>query len=72
MKLALLPAPAFTFRLPSFSAFRARVSLAARRARVAKDTYRDLSRLSDRELEDIGISRGAITDVAREAGFTVS
>jgi len=72
MKLAVLPAPAFTLRLPSFSAFRARVTLAVRRARVAKDTYRDLSRLSDRELEDIGIARSDISGVAREAGFTVS
>lgn len=72
MKIALLPVPANTLRMPSLGKLRARVSLAARRAKVAETTHRDLSRLSDRDLADIGLSRGDIVDVAREAGFAVN
>lgn len=32
-----------------------------------RDTYKELSRLSDRELKDIGLSRGEIHFVAMEA-----
>lgn len=39
------------------------------RARTAmmRRTYRELSRLSDRELADIGISRWQIADIARRS-----
>ena len=36
-------------------------------ASTYKKTYRELSALSDYELSDIGISRGEIHDVARQA-----
>ena len=34
-----------------------------------RDTVRELSRFSDRELADIGISRGDIEKVARQAAM---
>ncbi len=34
--------------------------------RMFKQTYRELSRLSSRELEDIGLRRGLITRIAYE------
>jgi len=38
---------------------------AYRRRRTVRNTINELSRLSDRELNDIGISRGQIGEVAR-------
>jgi uncharacterized protein YjiS (DUF1127 family) len=35
--------------------------------RKYQETYRELSRLSTRELADLGISRGEISHVARKA-----
>ena len=35
--------------------------------RKYQETYRELSRLSTRELADLGISRGEISNVARKA-----
>jgi uncharacterized protein YjiS (DUF1127 family) len=37
----------------------------ARRWLLSRETARQLSHLSDRELSDIGLSRGEITKVAR-------
>jgi uncharacterized protein YjiS (DUF1127 family) len=34
-----------------------------------RETVRELSQLSDRELDDLGISRFHITSVARQAAF---
>ncbi len=52
---------------------------ALRRARGERETYRNLSRLSDRQLQDIGISRSEIGDIAQavaaeppEAGLTLA
>jgi uncharacterized protein YjiS (DUF1127 family) len=44
-------------------------SLAARirNARTVERTARELNRLSDRQLVDIGLARGSIQDVARAA-----
>ena len=44
-------------------------SLAARirNARTVERTARELNRLSDRQLADIGLARGSIQDVARAA-----
>ncbi len=40
---------------------------ALRRARGERETYRNLSRLSDRQLKDIGISRSEIGGIAQAA-----
>ncbi len=52
---------------------------ALRRVRGERETYRNLSRLSDRQLKDIGISRSEIGNVAQavaaeppEAGLTIA
>ncbi len=52
---------------------------ALRRARGERETYRELSRLNDRQLRDIGISRSEIGSVAQavaaeppEAGLTIA
>jgi len=36
--------------------------------KIERNTYIDLARLSDHELNDIGIYRGDIARIAREAG----
>ena len=43
---------------------------AVERRRVYTVTVRELSGLSDRDLSDIGMSRGNIEDLAREAAYT--
>lgn len=40
------------------------------RRRVFKRTYAELSQLSTRELEDLGISRSTITRLAYEAAYS--
>ncbi len=40
------------------------------RRRVYATTVKELSALSDRDLNDMGISRLGISDVAREAAYT--
>jgi len=40
-----------------------------RRARIHRETYAQLDALSDRELEDIGLSRIMISRVAYEAAY---
>jgi len=49
------------------SATLARRSDRARRDRAYRKTYRELDRMSDRDLADIGITRFMIADVAAEA-----
>ena len=44
--------------------------LAAQRRRVYSQTLRELSALTDRDLVDLGISRGSISAIAREAAYT--
>lgn len=39
------------------------------RRRVYRETYRELARLTDRELADLGIDRGNIDAVAYEAAY---
>lgn len=39
------------------------------RNKVYRETYNELSRMSDKELDDIGITRGNIQSVAIEAAF---
>ena len=43
------------------------VRAARARAKVERDTFVALNYLSERELEDIGLARGDIPSVAREA-----
>ncbi len=45
----------------------AALTLAANRRRSFRQTFNALSRLSDRELEDLGIMRADIERIAREA-----
>jgi uncharacterized protein YjiS (DUF1127 family) len=44
-----------------------RIANALRRQHAYNRTTRELSRLSDRELSDLGINRGEISAVARSA-----
>ena len=53
-----------------FGALVKMVKDAVERRQVYAVTVRELSALSDRDLNDMGISRLAITDVAREAAYT--
>lgn len=46
------------------------VMAALERRRVYARTVQELSSLSDRDLNDMGISRLAIVDVAREAAYS--
>lgn len=39
------------------------------RRRVFNETYEQLNQLSDRDLEDIGVSRLQIGDIARDAAY---
>ena len=49
--------------------FVARISDRLARRRVYKRTYSELSNLSTRELDDLGISRSMITRLAFEAAY---
>ncbi len=42
------------------------------RRRQYRDTYRELSRLSDRDLDDIGLARCDIPTIARETALGTS
>jgi uncharacterized protein YjiS (DUF1127 family) len=47
-----------------------RINAAVQRYRVMRRTYAELSSLSNRELDDLGISRADIPDIARRsAGY---
>lgn len=50
-------------------AFRPAVAEAMRKRRLYAQTIYELNLLTDRELTDLGISRLAIVDVAREAAY---
>lgn len=62
--------PASVSILDRFGAIVKTVKDAAERRRVYAITVKELSALSDRDLNDMGISRLAIADVAREATYT--
>lgn len=47
----------------------ARFSRNLRQRKVYKSTYRELSQLSTRELDDLGISRSMISRLAHEAAY---
>ncbi|MGY6695291.1 MAG: DUF1127 domain-containing protein [Roseinatronobacter sp.] len=52
-----------------FSNLLVRLSDAMHRRRVYKRTYAELSQLSTRELDDLGISRSMISRLAYEAAY---
>ncbi len=52
-----------------FAAFRAAAAERAGRAREFRRIYNELSGMTDRDLADIGISRGMIRSIAYEAGY---
>jgi uncharacterized protein YjiS (DUF1127 family) len=47
----------------------ARIKDALARRKLFKQTYRELSALSTRELDDLGINRSMITRLAHEAAY---
>lgn len=47
--------------------WREQIRIARRRRAVYRQTHWELSQLSDRELSDLGLSRGRIGAIAREA-----
>ncbi len=49
------------------TAITARVKAAIERNRVYRQTQRELSQLTDRDLADLGIARGTINQIARDA-----
>ena len=51
------------------AAFRAATVSRAGQAREFRRVYNELSGMSDRDLADIGISRGMIRSIAIEAGY---
>lgn len=55
-----------TIGLPSVSAWFKRQAEKLEKARRVRSTIKELSRLSDRELNDIGIARGDIWAIAHE------
>jgi uncharacterized protein YjiS (DUF1127 family) len=59
-------APAFGFG-QRFTAFVERARQARKAREIYRQTYEELSVLTDRDLADLGISRISIPDVAREA-----
>jgi uncharacterized protein YjiS (DUF1127 family) len=63
---------ATTVNVPSHSGRLGSTLAKIRRAfearKIERNTYLDLSKLSDRELNDIGIYRGDIARIARDAG----
>jgi uncharacterized protein YjiS (DUF1127 family) len=54
-----------------FAALAAGLKNQIARRRVFNQTLFELSHLSDRDLQDLGLSRANITDVAREAAYKV-
>lgn len=47
------------------------IVLSSKRRVVFNRTYRELSKLTNRELADIGLSRGEIADVARQGAEAI-
>ncbi|EYD70380.1 DUF1127 domain-containing protein [Limimaricola hongkongensis] len=58
-----------TFNTETFglTAITARFKAAIERNRVYRQTQRELGQLSDRDLADLGIARGMINTIARDA-----
>lgn len=61
---------------PAYRSLRSRLAdlardavLAWKRGRAARSSVRALSRLSERQLRDIGINRGSIPEIARAAAW---
>ena len=52
--------------LPSFAGWLKRISVKLKARRLANQTVKELSRLSDRELNDMGIHRGMIRSIAED------
>ncbi|MEM0934487.1 MAG: DUF1127 domain-containing protein [Pseudomonadota bacterium] len=58
--------------LASKGSFFANAFAAVQRYRLMRRTYNELSALSNRELDDLGLGRGDLMDVARKsAGYDV-
>ncbi len=57
----------FNTEANGLTAITARIKAAIARNRVYRQTQRELSLLTDRDLADLGISRSAITQIARDA-----
>ncbi|WP_282026939.1 DUF1127 domain-containing protein [Limimaricola cinnabarinus] len=57
----------FNTEANGLTAITARLKAAIARNRVYRQTQRELSLLTDRDLADLGISRSAITQIARDA-----
>ena len=51
----------------TLSQYASRISAGLAWSRTFRETYDELSKLSDRELNDLGFSRGDLTRIAREA-----
>ena len=52
--------------LPSIAGWLKKVSVQLKAYKAEKDTIKELSQLTDYELNDIGISRGEIRNLARQ------
>ncbi len=52
-----------------FSAFRAALADKAAKRKVYRTTYNELSTLTDRDLNDLGLSRSMIKGVSLEAAY---
>ncbi len=57
----------FNTEANGLTAITARLKAAIARNRVYRQTQRELGLLTDRDLADLGISRSAITQIARDA-----
>jgi uncharacterized protein YjiS (DUF1127 family) len=61
---ALAIKTANSFGLTNIAEWLKNIDAKLRKARLAKQTIKELSRLSDRELNDMGIARGEIYSIA--------
>ena len=52
--------------LPSFAGWLKRIGVKLKARKLANQTVKELSRLSDRELNDMGIHRGMIRSIAED------
>ncbi|MBO9398261.1 DUF1127 domain-containing protein [Shimia sp. R9_1] len=67
MAYAANSAPVAAPKASGFSAFIANLAERLRQYRVYRETYNELSALSDRELNDLGLSRSMIRRLAIDA-----
>ncbi len=56
-----------TFLTARISAMRTKMSVWSAQNRIYRQTYSELNALTDRDLSDMGIARGQIEIIAREA-----